>query len=830
MTSAVERLPSPLGELSDSRFRLRRLDFPRIRPRNAPRGYIDGIGWFSEGLLWIDGWLTLAPSDRLEVSFEISKAVVRREAYCLVRPTMAEDSRSIGRHWILLVPVGDGFETASRVRKVTARTEAGDLLWLGGYDRFISPEIGYRLYNPAFPASLRACLESFIEEVIGKEGGRLDDPLLRRNLETLYRSRVRDKEPRRKVLSRRDGEDERRVEEIGVPPDEPGMSIVLTLLDQPDLLNDHFLYLSRSHPSCDFELVLVLGLANQTDGTFQQVGRLADLYGLPGRVLFLNREVSWPTAVRLGAEKARGEILVVIQGHTLTFERESLDALREPLFEDERVGITAPKVHYFDGLTRSTGFQVDKFQANGNFRVRAAGLPEIGGESRSRSIDGCSADCFAVRRHLLELLNGLSGRFLYEDFETLDLCLRGAAAGYSAARVETSVTRLVEEGTHRPITEIRGLVDRHDRWLLAQRHSGCSPAGGARGTHAKEVSNGGGSSPESRGDEGSGPKARPDEAPEVSIVIPTFEPGEELEEVLERIESQEGAVSLETFVIDSSSRDGTAEVLKRRNVRHRIIAKESFNHGLTRNLGVQEARGEIVVFLSQDALPGPGWLRGLLEAFRDRDVAGAYSRQIPRQGASPFVRDQLARWPATSSKPRLQEMSARGTFHTLTLEDKLSTICFDNVSSAVRRSVALEIPFRRLSFGEDRDWAYRALAAGYSIHYCPTSTVIHSHERPLWYELRRTVADHRSIRELLLPDAPAELEPVLPAARQEFLRLLDVASRASSRTMRLRARSEVPIRCLVGPVAGRLASRSVHLASAGSRLWTRLGSWLTGGV
>ena len=316
-----------------------------------------------------------------------------------------------------------------------------------------------------------------------------------------------------------------------------------------------------------------------------------------------------------------------------------------------------------------------------------------------------------------------------------------------------------------------------------------------------------------------------------TVVVPTLDPGPELGELLDRIGGQRAPGPFEVLVIDSGSRDGTLAVLAERGIRHLVIAKEDFNHGLTRNLGVREAHGEIVAFLSQDALPRPGWLAGLLAAFEDPAVAGAYSRQVPRPDASPFAIDQLSHWPASSPEPRHQVMPPRGAFAAMSLEEKLVTVCFDNVSSAVRRSVASALPFRDLAFGEDRDWAYRALVAGHAIEYRPESVVVHSHDRSFLHGLRRTFADHRLIRELLQPASPpGPLAHLIGGIRAETLRLFDVASEAASRRLRWKARWQAPLRALERNLGAYLAARSVHLSAGGSRTWSWLQRWLATGL
>ena len=63
-------------------------------------------------------------------------------------------------------------------------------------------------------------------------------------------------------------------------------------------------------------------------------------------------------------------------------------------------------------------------------------------------------------------------------------------------------------------------------------------------------------------------------------------------------------------MIDSGSTDGTVEYLRQRGVRVIEIPNAEFNHGATRNLGVAEARSEIVALVTQDACPADDrWLQ-----------------------------------------------------------------------------------------------------------------------------------------------------------------------------------------------------------------------------
>ena len=125
--------------------------------------------------------------------------------------------------------------------------------------------------------------------------------------------------------------------------------------------------------------------------------------------------------------------------------------------------------------------------------------------------------------------------------------------------------------------------------------------------------------------------------PKVSIVLLTHNAGSDLERVLDGVYAQEGAPPFEVIAIDTESTDGTLERLARRPLRIERIGEQEFSHPGTRNRGVQLARGTLVVFLVQDAIPfHRRWLANLIAPLdEDPRVAAAYSSQIPRDGCNP---------------------------------------------------------------------------------------------------------------------------------------------------------------------------------------------------
>jgi rhamnosyltransferase len=216
----------------------------------------------------------------------------------------------------------------------------------------------------------------------------------------------------------------------------------------------------------------------------------------------------------------------------------------------------------------------------------------------------------------------------------------------------------------------------------------------------------------------------------ISVIIPVRNGGEDLRRCLEAIRRQETGGEVEIVVIDSSSTDGSAELARSLGARVEVIPLDQFNHGATRNLGAELARGEMLVFTSQDAAAiGEHWLERLVAPLTDERVAGVYGRQLPHPEATPPERYFLDFLYGPGA--RVQEAAGTGDL-------SMETTLFSNVNAAIPRRV-----FERFRFvddivmSEDQEWARRVLVAGYRLVYEPEAAVSHSHTYSLGSAFRR---------------------------------------------------------------------------------------------
>jgi rhamnosyltransferase len=237
--------------------------------------------------------------------------------------------------------------------------------------------------------------------------------------------------------------------------------------------------------------------------------------------------------------------------------------------------------------------------------------------------------------------------------------------------------------------------------------------------------------------------------PRVSVLIPTYRPGPSIVRVLERVAAQRIDVPFEVVIVDSTSSPDDVARMRSYPVRFHQIQSAEFGHGRTRNLLASLAAGDLLLFLSQDAEPvSEDWMHCLLQPFEDQRVAGTYARQMPRRTADPLIRFFLQH----TYGPRPAWRSLSGS-RAVSIDD----IFFSNVSSAIRRDVWQQHPFRDdIVMSEDQYWAFDVLNDGYDVVYVPDAQVYHSHNYTLPMLFSRNWQSGASLRGLIA-DSPSAI-------------------------------------------------------------------------
>lgn len=223
--------------------------------------------------------------------------------------------------------------------------------------------------------------------------------------------------------------------------------------------------------------------------------------------------------------------------------------------------------------------------------------------------------------------------------------------------------------------------------------------------------------------------------PKCSIVIRAFNEEEHIGRLLEGIMAQT-MTDWEIILVDSGSTDATRAIASRYPVEIVEITPEHFTFGRSLNLGIEHARGEVVVIISAHCYPlYPDWLEQLVAPFDDPDIAVSYGKQ--RGGESNHYSEHqfFRHYFPDESLPR------QGQPYT------------HNANAAIRRSLWKKHHYNENLTGlEDLAWSSWAREEGYEISYVAEAEIIHVHDetpRQVYDRYRREAIALKQI----LPDS-----------------------------------------------------------------------------
>lgn len=217
---------------------------------------------------------------------------------------------------------------------------------------------------------------------------------------------------------------------------------------------------------------------------------------------------------------------------------------------------------------------------------------------------------------------------------------------------------------------------------------------------------------------------------ECDVIIPTWKGERYLIPLIEALRRQT-IQPLRIIVIDSSSPDDTTALAKRLGCLTQVIPQAEFNHGGTRNRAAALGSADIIVFMTQDALPeNTDFLKNLCGAFSNPKVDAVYARQVPYSDAdSPEIYARAFNYGIKAELRSKETIATRG----------VRAYFFSNVASAVRRSAfaALGGFPEQLPMNEDMVLCARMLEQGSCVAYEPSAIVRHSHNYSLGQQARR---------------------------------------------------------------------------------------------
>ena len=232
----------------------------------------------------------------------------------------------------------------------------------------------------------------------------------------------------------------------------------------------------------------------------------------------------------------------------------------------------------------------------------------------------------------------------------------------------------------------------------------------------------------------------------VDVIIPAYHPGKEFSTLIERLTKQ-------TFPIHRIIVMNTEETYWNKELEEKFsilevhhLKKQEFDHGATRAWAAELSDADVMVFMTQDALPADkSLIENLVKALTEDEKTGAaYARQLPNENCS-FVEKYTRsfNYPDRSAVKTKDDLPVYG----------IKTFFCSNVCAAYKRDIYQKLGgfVRKAIFNEDMIYAGRLIQEGYAVAYAADAKVIHSHNYSYMQQFHRNFdlavsqADHPDV-------------------------------------------------------------------------------------
>ena len=208
----------------------------------------------------------------------------------------------------------------------------------------------------------------------------------------------------------------------------------------------------------------------------------------------------------------------------------------------------------------------------------------------------------------------------------------------------------------------------------------------------------------------------------VDVIIPTYHPDQRTIGLVNRLLNQSCQVN-RIYLVNSKTEHFPVELTEfGEKVVIRHIPKREFDHGGTRHQAAMESKADIMVFMTQDAVPvNERLIQELLAPFADASVGIVYGRQLPFTTANEIERYTRGfNYPPVSQVKSLADLPRLG----------IKTFFSSNVCCAYRKDLYESLGGfeSRIIFNEDMIMAAKLLHSGYKVAYAAEAKVLHSHK------------------------------------------------------------------------------------------------------
>jgi GT2 family glycosyltransferase len=226
--------------------------------------------------------------------------------------------------------------------------------------------------------------------------------------------------------------------------------------------------------------------------------------------------------------------------------------------------------------------------------------------------------------------------------------------------------------------------------------------------------------------------------PFISVVVCTYNGSRTIRDTMEGLAKLQYP-NYEVVVVNDGSTDGTPNILDPYGAR--IINVQNGGLSKARNIGMEEARGEIVAYIDDDAYPDPHWLTYVAATFSSTDHVAVGGPNIAPEGDGPIA-ECVANAPG-------------GPIHVLISDQEAEHIPGCNM--AYRKDALQAIggfdPQFRIA-GDDVDVCWRLQQRGWTLGFSPAAMVWHHRRNSLraYWKQQKNYGKAEALLEMKWPE------------------------------------------------------------------------------
>ena len=212
----------------------------------------------------------------------------------------------------------------------------------------------------------------------------------------------------------------------------------------------------------------------------------------------------------------------------------------------------------------------------------------------------------------------------------------------------------------------------------------------------------------------------------IDVIIPTYKPDKSFGNLIEKLEIQ--TVKPNKIILMNTEEKYIKDFLRESKILEKYdnieiyhVSEMEYDHGKTRDMGVQQSTAPYFLCMTQDAVPYDNTLiEELLKVLQKENIASVYGKQLARENS--HILENFTRkfnYPDESRIKSKADLDVLG----------IKTYFCSNVCAAYKREVYDKLGgfIKKTIFNEDMIYAAAVIKAGYEIGYVAEAQVIHSH-------------------------------------------------------------------------------------------------------